>query len=116
MRTVHELTDDEKCLHQLEDYTTDGGVRVRWYSGVARSGLNVWRVTRGLAPNLFIVQYRDTENARGMGDNAYAWGLTVAHAQSKLNENPAPAAKVMTEALEYLAALVVQARLGLKEA
>ncbi len=115
MRTVHQLSYEEQCLHQLDEYTTSSGVKVRWWSTPlgAKGQVNTWRLERHPAPNLYIVQPRDAEEPKGMGPNEYAWGLTWTQAKARLDANPRTAEVVMAEAFEHMAALVAKMRLGL---
>jgi len=113
VRTVHELTCEEKLLHQLDDYVTSDGVRVKWLTARAE-GVNLWRLEREPARSLYITQTRwDADNPRDMGPNEYAWGVTWPQAKERLKQNPRTAEVVMAEALEYLAVLVARRRLGI---
>lgn len=115
MRRVHELTYEEQCLHQLDEYTTSGGVLVKWWDTPlgAKGRINTWRLERLPAPRIYIVQPRDLEHEKGMGPNEYAWGVTWTQAKERLDRNPRTAEVVMAEAFQHLAALVARKRLGL---
>lgn len=115
MRTHRDLGYEEQCLHQLDEYTTSSGVKVKWWATPlgAKGHVNTWRLERSPAPNIYIVQPRDLENPKGMGPNEYAWGLTWTQAKQRLDDAPRTAEVVMAEAFEHIAALVARHRLGL---